>query len=102
MQVRHGFAGVGSVVEDQPVTILPETEFVGDFRGLQHQVSKDLVIFGLGLGNARNGLLRDDQNMRRCLWFDVAEGDHEVVLIDDSGGDFAGDDSFEQGFAHGT
>ena len=102
MQVRYRFASVRSVVEDQPVAILLEAEFIGDFRGLQHQVTEHLVVFGFGFSDAWNGFLRNDQNMRRRLRFDVAKGDNGIVLIDNGGRDLTSDDFFKQGFAHGS
>ena len=40
--------------------------------------------------------------MGRCLWGDVVEGEAEIVLVDDFGGDFPGDDFFEEGHGRVT
>lgn len=102
MQMRHGFAGVRAVVEDEPKTILREAEFLRDLARLEHQVAENLVIFSRRFGDAGNGFLRNQQNVRRGLRVDVAKGDDEVVFINDLRRDFARDDFFKQGLAHGS
>ena len=41
-------------------------------------------------------LARDDQDVGRRLGVDVAEGNDEVVLVDEVGRDLAGDDAAEE------
>ena len=101
MQVRHGFAGVGAVVEDEAVAAFFQAEFLRDFGGFEQQMAEGLMIFGAGFGEARNRFPGNDQNMRRRLRIDVAEGDDLVVLEDDVRRNFAGDDFFKESFAHG-
>jgi len=100
MQVRHGLPRVRAIVEDQPIAVSLEAEFLGDFGGLEQKVAEDLVIRGSGFGDARDRFLRNDQHVRRCLRFDIAESDDQIVLIDNRGRDFPGDDFLEQSFAH--
>ena len=100
MQVRHGFAGVGTVVEDETVAAFFQAEFLRDFGGFEQQMAEGLMIFGAGFGEARTWFLGNDQNVRRRLRLDVAEGDDQVVFEDDVRRDFAGDDFFKQSFAH--
>lgn len=100
MQMRHGFAGVRAVVEDEPKTILREAQFLRDFARLEHQVAENLVILRRRFGDAGNGFLRDQQNVRRGLRVDVAKRDDEVVFINNLRRDFARDDFFKQGLVH--
>src|SRR5256885_13645756 len=65
-------------------------------------MAEDLMIFRLGFGDARDGLFRNDQNVGRRLGLHITESQHQVVLVFDRGWDFASDDLFEQGFAHGV
>ena len=60
MQVRHGFAGVGAVIEYQTVATLLQAEFVGDFGGLQQELAEGLMIFGRGFGDAHDEFLGND------------------------------------------
>ena len=101
MQVRHGFATVCPVVEDETIAGLFEAQFLRDFSSLEQQMTERLMIGGRGLGDARDGFLRNDQDVSRCFGRDVVERDHEVVFINDLRRDFARDDFFKQGFAHG-
>lgn len=100
MQVRHGFACVRAVVEDEAIATLVEAEFVGDFRGFEQQVAENLMVFRCGFGDAWDGFLWNDKHVRWRLRFDVAEREHEVVFIDNRGRNFAGGDFLEKGFAH--
>ena len=100
MQVRHGFAAVCPVVEDETIAGLFEPQLLGDFSSLEQQMTERLMIVRRGFGDARDGFLGDDQDMRRCFGCDVVERDHEVVLINDLRRDFARDDFFKEGFAH--
>ena len=54
------------------------------------------MILRLRFGNARDGFLRDDENVRGSLRVNVVEGQYEVVLVNDVRGYFAGNNFFEQ------
>ena len=99
VQVRDGFAGVRAVVEDEAVAVF-EAELFGDFCGFQEQMSEDGVVCRFCFSDARDGLLRYDENMDRCLGFDVVESDDPVVLVNDGGRDFACYNFFKQRFTH--
>lgn len=101
VQMWNGLAAVAAVVDDEAVAIFFETEFGGNFSGLEQQMTKELVIIRRCFGNARNWLLWDDQNMRRCLSVDVAKRADEIILKHNLGGNFACDDFFKQRLAHG-
>lgn len=100
MQVRHRFAGVPAIVEHEAETILCQAQFPGNFGGLQQQVTEQGLVFRPHFGNARNGFLRDQEDMRGRLRGDVVEGDDQVVLIDNPGRDFTSNNFLEQGLAH--
>lgn len=100
MQMRHGFAGIGSIVKHKPKPVLIQSKLFGDFSGLKQKMSEDLVVGGLSFSDAWDGLFRDDQDMSGSLGFDVAEGDDFVVFVEDGGRDFAGNDLLKQCFAH--
>ncbi len=64
-------------------------------------MAESLMVGGGRFGDARDGFLGDDQDVRGGLRCDVLEREHEVVFIYDLGWDFARDDFFKKGFAHG-
>ena len=101
MQMRHGFAGVGAVVEDEAIAAGFQAKFFRDLRSFEQQMAEDLMVFRFRFAEARDRLFGDQENVRRCLRVDVAEGDDLVVFIDNVRRDFAGDDFFKKCFAHG-
>lgn len=62
-------------------------------------MAKQRLIASACLRDARNGLLRHDEDMSRRLWRDVAEGQHKIVFVNNLRRDFARDDLFKQ--SHG-
>src|ERR1035437_2452196 len=100
VQMRHSLAGIQTVVEHQAVAGLIQPQLVRHLGSLKQEMPEDLVIFRGGLGQTRDGLSGDNQDVRWGLWPDVVKGYHEVVLIDDRCGDFTGDDLLELCFAH--
>src|ERR1035437_5129188 len=100
VQVRHSLAGIRTVVEHQAVAGLSQPQLVRHLGSLEQEMTEDLMVFRFGLGHARDGLSGDNQDVRWGLWPDVAKGHHEIILIDDRCGDFAGDDLLEQRLAH--
>lgn len=59
-----------------------------DRTGGEQQVTEQQLVGGLGLGEARNRLLREEDHMHRSLRLDVVDRQAEVVLVHDAGGDF--------------
>ena len=70
VQVRHGFAAVRAVVDDEPVAAF-QIQFLRDLGGLEQQMAEQFVVVRRGLGDARDQLLRENQNVRRRLRGDV-------------------------------
>ena len=56
-KMRHSFAGVGAVVEDEAVAAIFQAEFLRDFGGFEQQMTEDLMVCRSGLGEARNALV---------------------------------------------
>jgi len=92
MQVRHRFAGVGTVIEHEAKTVFIEAELLRDFRGFNQEMPQHLVIIGMRLGDTRDRFLGNDQDVNRRLWFHIFEGDDLVVFVNDLGGNFARND----------
>ncbi len=99
MEVGHGFAGVRAVVDDQAKTSI-EAEFARDLAGGEQEVTEDRGLIGSGLADPRNDGLGNQQEVDGGLRLNVMDHDAVVVLVFDSGRNFAGDDAFEEG-GHG-
>ncbi len=54
------------------------------------------MILRLRFGNARDGFLRDDENVLGRLRVDVIEGENKVVLVNDLCRNFASNDFLEE------
>ena len=58
VQVRHAFAAVAAVVDDDPITRLGDAEFFRQRRGGQEQVTEHGLVGGRGLADSRDEFLR--------------------------------------------
>lgn len=102
MEVGDSLAGVAPAVDDNPESggFVPDTEFFRHVAGGDEQVAEDGRVFIIGAGNTGDGFFRNDEHVDGSLGADITEGEAEIVLMDDVGGDFPGDDAFEEG--HGA
>lgn len=100
MQMRHSFAASRTIVDDEAITALFQAQLAGDGGGFEEQMAERGLVGVRGFGDARNGFLGDDDDVRGRLRVDVAEGQHDLVFINNRRRDFAGDDFLKKGFAH--
>ena len=100
MQVRHRFASVGAVVDDQSIAAFFQPQPRRDVAGFEQQMAKHTMVFRGRFGDTGNRFLRHKQHMHRGLRFDVAECQQQIVLVNNVGRDFARDDFFKEGLAH--
>ena len=98
VEVGDGLAAVGAVVDCDAEAGFGDAEFPCDLRSGEEKVAEDGLVFGGGFADARDGLLRDDENMHRCLRGNVPERAAEIVLVEDVGGDFPFVDFLEKSF----
>src|SRR6266498_2119922 len=61
---------------------------------------QNFMVFRFRFGNARNGFLRNNQNVNRRLRFDVVKGENEVIFVNDLRRNFPGCNFFKKSFAH--
>jgi hypothetical protein len=99
MEVRDCFATVGAVVDDEAVAGGGDVFAAGDVRGGEEEVAEKALVIGLGGSNAGDGFFGDEEDVDWCLGRDIAKGEALIVLENDVGGDFAGDDFFKEGHA---
>lgn len=95
MQVRHGFAAIASVVDDEAKTSFVQAEFGGHLGSFQQQVAEKVLIIRTRLGEARNGFLGHDQNVRGGLGMNVADGEDKLIFINYRSRNFARGDFFK-------
>lgn len=89
MQMRNGFAAMGSVVYDDSKAF-GKTFAAGNSGSGQKKVAEHRLVGLRSLSHARDVLFRNDQNVGGSLGGDVAEGEAQVILEDDVCGNLAG------------
>lgn len=95
MQVGHGLAGVGAVVDHQAEAAL-KVEFFRDRAGGEQEVSQHGLVVWSGFADAGDHGFRDDEEVDRCGGGDVVDDDAAIILVLDAGGNVAGDDAFKE------
>ena len=81
VQVRHGFAAVRAVVDDEPVATFFQTNFVRHFGGLEQKMSEQLLVGGRGFGDARHDLFWKNQNKNGRFFRISGHSTSGVLLI---------------------
>src|SRR5215210_1471728 len=94
MQVKDGLTRVRARVHHGAIALLGDPFGLRDLRRHEHQ-TPDLRSVG-GLVQRRYVLLRDDENVRRSLRVDVAEGYGMLVFVNHLCGNLAPDDAAEE------
>ena len=80
VQVRDRLARVRAAVNHDAVTAFADAQFTREFLGGQKQLTEQLLIRFVSLGQPRNNPLRHDQNMHRRLRIHVLKGEHVVIF----------------------
>src|SRR5690242_12202860 len=93
----HGFPAMGAVIDHDAISGICQSLCRGNFARGDQQVPENRGIRLGGLANPGDHLLRYHEEMHRCLGIDVPDGDAQVILVQDVGGDFPRDDLFEKG-----
>ena len=98
--MRHGFAAITPVVDDESKSALRKIQ-LGRYRPcLEKQMSQERLIFMRRLPDSRDRLLGDDQDVHWRLRIDVPESEDQLVLIDDIGRNLTGDYFFKKRLTH--
>jgi hypothetical protein len=95
VQMRHGFAGVWTVVHNEPEP-LREIELLGHLPCDEQQVAEDGLISRSRFADARYHFFGDDQEVNRGLGLDVVQDDAQVVFVFETSGNLARDDFLEK------
>ncbi len=78
MQMREIL--VGSAVDDQPVTVLSQLEFLNQALYCAEQVGQKNRIHRVQIFEAGDSLLRDEQNMEWICWLWMVKGQQRIRL----------------------
>ena len=92
MDVKDFLARVGPPVQDEPVSSFVDPRLLSEAGGHpDHAAERRLVRVG-HVCDGRYGLVGDDENMGRRLGLDVPKRSHQLVLIDEIGGNIPAND----------
>lgn len=97
VQMRDGFATIGPIINDDAEAGITKAFFPGQGLRDKEQVAKQRLIGRRAEADTRDHLLWYDEEMDRGLRVDVMKGQALVVLMDNLGRDFAGDDLLKNG-----
>ena len=92
----HGLAPIRPAVNHDAVTV-GQSFLIRDPFGRQQQMPHEGVVLGLGVRQFGDRLLGNNQNVNGCLGIDVAEGQAEIIFIDDRRRDLLADDFAKKG-----
>lgn len=98
VKMIHALAALHAVVDDASESRVELLLLGHELSGI-HEVTQNSLVFLRRLGETRQtgANLRNDQKVSLCLRVDVAESQRQVVLVNDGGGDFLGDDFIKDG-----
>ena len=93
----YGFSAVGAIVDDDPEAIFGVAFLAGDLADFQEEMAQEHLVVGRAFGDANDWFFGNEKKVDRGLGRNVPEAEAEIVFVDDVGGNFPGDDFFEQG-----
>jgi hypothetical protein len=100
MDVEDFLASVGPAVQDESVSSLVDLLFLGEPGGHpDHAAERRLIRLG-HVGDSRNRFVGDDEDVGRRLGLDIPKRGHQLILIDELGGNFPSDDLREHRVRH--
>lgn len=97
VEVGNCFATVLTVVDDDAESVLVHAHLSGNQSDAHHHVAEERFISAFRKGDADDGLLGDEKEVRRRLRTDVAEAEAEIVFVNDVGRDLSVGDLLEEG-----
>ena len=99
MQVKDALSRFFTVIDHQTEGVADAFLFGNPGRRLQ-QVAENIAIITACGRQRGNGFFRDDEYMHWRLGIDVPEGQAQIVLVHDVGGNFPGYDLAEYRLCH--
>ena len=90
--MRDRFASIRTVINHEAEAGIVDAFLPGNVLGNIKKMTEQRFIGDGRFANPCNLLLGNDQDMDGCLRGDVVKSQAEIVFMDDSGGNFLGDD----------
>ena len=102
VHVRHGLAGIRSVVHNHAKTALPDALLTRDCPRGSGDLAKRIIVLLCCVGKAHDVTAGYHKHMHGGLGMDVAKGHHIVVLVHDVGRDLPRHYLAEQAIIHAS
>jgi hypothetical protein len=88
VKVIHCLSAIVTGIDRDSIAI-GQTDLFGDLFGTQQQVPEQIAILGSGIGEGRDGLFWNDEDMNGGLGVNVVESQASVVFVNDICRNFA-------------
>ena len=98
MEMKNRLATIGIRIHDHPIAFVRDARFVRDIAREGEQAAEQVRI--LRIVERADMCRRDDEEMRRRLRIQVAEGKHVVFALDDGRGNFTRGNPAKQAARH--
>lgn len=85
MEVGHGFTAMFPIINHYPEPVCTKAFLFCDEAYAAKKVSEEILVGRVGLADPDNELLRNKEQMHRCLGSDIPETQALVVLVNDIG-----------------
>jgi hypothetical protein len=95
MEMHDGLAGVRAVVVDHAVAAVVEPVLAGEPGREEECVREDGPVLLTNVAQCGEVFARDDKDVHRSLWRQIAEGDVVLALGDELGAELAARDAAE-------
>ena len=92
MEVWHRFAAIGTIVDDQTKAGVVNAFLLRDLLRSEEKMAEKRLVFGTGGADADDLLLGNDQNVYGRLRLNIVKSEAKVILINNPGRDFTGND----------
>ena len=87
MEVIDGLPSLRAAIHHQPISVM-ESQLGRESARREDQMPHQRLVRFLQVGQRRDRLFGDDEDVGRGLGGDVTEGEAEFVFVDDVGGNF--------------
>ena len=96
VEMRHGFAAVTAIVDDQPIAGVFQPRFLSDLGSFQEEMTEEGGVLGARFRDPGDGLFWNNQQVGGGLGGDIPKSQYPFVLVNDVRGDLTVDNLFEE------
>jgi hypothetical protein len=95
VEMRNRFPAIAAVIDHEPESGILDAERAGDGAGSEEKMAEEVGVGISGVADAWDYTFWNHEDMDWGLRVDVAEGEAEVVIVDNVGRNLAGNDFLE-------